>query len=509
MILWPDGGTRLPQKPNVLLIIVDQFRADLLEDGALGRVVRLSNLRALMDEAVTFRRHYTVATPCGPSRVSMLTGQYAMNHRSVRNGTPLRHDTPNLPTEARKASYEPLLFGYTDTAHDPRVLASDDPRLNTYEELMPGFTEVVRMRQESGDAEWREALIERGIDLQPYPASYRPAGNQLDSPAQYPAELSDTAFLTDRFLECMEGREPGWFAALTYIRPHPPWVAPAPYNQSYKPEEMPPAVGAARNAEHPTIAVFRSGTPPSSMVAGFPELPSSDETTAALRALYLGLAEEVDHHIGRVVNWLKESGQWDNTFLIFTSDHGEMLGDHGAWGKRAFYDASFHVPLIIRDPARLEMHGRQVTSMTETIDVMPTVLERIGADVPHSVNGQSLLGILDDVRSGPRAATMSEVDLGDPVAPTIWMKELDLSARDAHFAVFRTDRYRLIQFGGDLPQILFDMEGEGERLDIASDPGAVSTCLELTRKLLGHRMRSPDGTFARTIIDGGVKIGNL
>ena len=95
---------------NVLFILIDQLRADLL-NGELAKHVDLPNLHALMADAVTFQRHFSVTNPCGPSRASILTGQYAMNHRSVRNGTPLRHDTPNLASEARKCGYQPLLFG--------------------------------------------------------------------------------------------------------------------------------------------------------------------------------------------------------------------------------------------------------------------------------------------------------------------------------------------------------------------------------------------------------------
>ena len=100
----------MQSRQNVLFIVIDQLRADIVF-GKLAASVDLPHLQALMAEAVTFKRHYSVTNPCGPSRASILTGQYAMNHRSVHNGTPLRHDTANLATVARKAGYLPLLFG--------------------------------------------------------------------------------------------------------------------------------------------------------------------------------------------------------------------------------------------------------------------------------------------------------------------------------------------------------------------------------------------------------------
>lgn len=127
----------MPDRPNVLFIVVDQFRADLLH-GALADHVDLPNLRALMADSVSFAQHYSVTSPCGPARASLLTGQYAMNHGVVRNGTPLAHDTPNIAREARRAGYQPLLFGYTDIAIDPRMHDPADPVLRTYEQVLPG-----------------------------------------------------------------------------------------------------------------------------------------------------------------------------------------------------------------------------------------------------------------------------------------------------------------------------------------------------------------------------------
>ena len=123
---------------NVLFIVIDQLRADCIF-GDLAAHIDLPNLRSLMDDAVTFRRNFTVVNPCGPSRASLLTGQYAMNHRSVRNGTPLRNDVPNIATEMRKAGYLPMLFGYTDTPQDPRVYNANDPALRDHEHHMDGF----------------------------------------------------------------------------------------------------------------------------------------------------------------------------------------------------------------------------------------------------------------------------------------------------------------------------------------------------------------------------------
>jgi len=107
------------QKRKVLIVILDQLRADCIK-GGLAEHVKTPNIDAFRKEAVTFTRHFSVTNPCGPSRTSIFTGMYAMNHRSVRNGSPLADKITNLAREARKSGYDPLLFGYTDTSIDPR-----------------------------------------------------------------------------------------------------------------------------------------------------------------------------------------------------------------------------------------------------------------------------------------------------------------------------------------------------------------------------------------------------
>jgi arylsulfatase A-like enzyme len=493
----------MSDRPNILLVVIDQFRADLL-DGELAEAADLKNLSALTVECCTFRRHYSVVSPCGPSRVSLFTGQYAMNHRAVRNGTPLRHDTPNLARSLRAAGYDPLLFGYTDVAQDPRVLSPDDPRLASYEELLPGFTEVVRQRQETDDEAWRAHLRARGYEVPDGNDLYIPDGDGIASPARYRAEDSDTAFLTDRFLDHMDGVEPGWFATLTYIRPHPPLVAPAPYNTMYDPAALPPPRQSGDNSLHPYVEAVRAARPAASTVEGFPDLDDGPETVNGLRAIYLGLAAEVDHHVGRVVDWLKASGRWDDTILVVTADHGEMLGDFGLWGKGTFHDAAFHVPLMIRVPGQAP---RRIDAMTESIDVAPTLLDLTGVEIPASMNGASLRGLVETGQGG-KAVTFSEHDFGDPVKPTAIQAKLGLPAREAALAVLRTDTYRLVHFAAPLPQIAFDMTAEGELRDISAMPKGEAICLDLSRKMLCHRMANPESTFAATmVVDGGVKNG--
>lgn len=502
----------MAQHRNILFVAIDQLRADCLF-GALAAHVDLPHIRGLAADAVRFDRHYAVTSPCGPSRASILTGQYAMNHRSVRNATPLRHDTPNLATELRKAGHVPLLFGYTDTAQDPRAYPPGHPALTTYEYPMTGFHEVLEMRQETS-LPWRAHLLAKGYPVEDYSRAYIPVAPgggapRLGDPALYRAEDSDTAFLTDRFLDHMAGLSgQDWCAHLTYVRPHPPLVAPAPYHRLVDPATLPlparrgPAAGD-EHALHPFVAAAQARYPIERMVDGFPGLAPDDGAVQQLRATYLGLAAEVDAHLGRVLAFLRATGQYDRTLIVLTSDHGEMLGDRHMWGKLSVFDAAFHTPLIIRAPGHGASAGTVVRAITESIDITPTILDWAGLAPPNAMDGRSLLPFLRG-QTPPdwRRHSYSELDLSEPLSPTAFERMLGIGPCEGGVAILREARHTLIEFAADLPPILFDHAGAGEFENVADDPAHAAELARLSRAMLRHRMRNADQTLALTTITG-------
>ncbi len=494
---------------KTLFIIMDQFRADCI-DGALARHVNLPNITALRRDAVTFTQHFSVTSPCGPSRASILTGLYAMNHRSVRNGTPLAADKTNIALEVRKLGFDALLFGYTDTSHDPRSGHRNDPRLRSYEGVLPGFHEIVEMCIDQSFP-WRAHLRAKGYDLPDYDDFYTPVAPQkgqqprADDPAFYRAEDSDTAFLTDRFLQEMAARsDQDWFALLTYFRPHPPLVAPAPYNHMYRGADMPLPVRMSapkdEEAVHPFLKSARQRPPMEYFIRGCDGHVDSrrDEDVQMLRALYLGLASEVDNHIGRVIAFLKDTGQYDDTLIVLTADHGEMLGDHHMWGKQTVYDPAYHIPLIIRDPANPAQHGSVVTAASETTDITPTILDLIGGQVPTVMDGRSLRPFLEGREpENWKDCVHLELDFAEPDAPTAAQKATHLSLHEANLAILREARFKLVHFNGGLAPLLFDLKNDPHEMhDLAGDPAHIGTLLRLTQKLLSHRMRHSDHTLS-------------
>jgi arylsulfatase A-like enzyme len=215
----------------------------------------------------------------------------------------------------------------------------------------------------------------------------------------------------------------------------------------------------------------------------------SDAQIARLRQSYCGLIEEADMQIGRVLDALAAQDRLRDTLIVFTSDHGEQLGDHYLLGKLGFHDASFHVPLIVVDPSPEAdaTRGSIVRGMTESIDILPTILDWLGRDVPHTCDGRSLLAQIRGRDDRTRAEAHFEFSLrGGFLAPG--QRVMDLDWRSCDLAVLRTDTHKYVHFQS-LPPLLFDLrEDPHEIVDRSGDPACRGTMLELAQRMLSWRM---------------------
>jgi arylsulfatase A-like enzyme len=492
----------------VLFITVDQWRGDCLS--ALGHpVVRTPHLDALAASGTLFTRHYAQVAPCGPSRASLYTGMYAMNHRAVLNGTPLDSRHTNVALEARKLGYDPVLFGYTDTAIDPRGVAGDDPRLHTYEGVLPGFHTEVHL-PEGNPRAWLEWLQSLGYPVAPdgdwrafvnmpvddYSQSSDDEWGRHRAPTRYAAEHSQTAFLTDRCLQHLAAQhDRPWFVHMSYLRPHPPYFAAEPFNTMYDPDDVPLPVRAAsleaEAATHPLLA----------LVVGHPLLaaPADDRHLRQLRATYYGMQTEVDVQLGRLFAWLDESGAADDTIVVVTSDHGEQLGDHRLVEKLGFFDQSYHVPLIVRDPRRGRGRRTVVRRFTEHVDVLPTLLELLGADAPLQCDGRSLVPFIDgDDPSAWRDEVHWEYDFREPASRSL-ERLFDVTIEECSLAVLRDAHGKYVHFTGypAFPPVFFDLDADPGELDNrAGDAACAATVLEYAQRMLAWRGRHLDRTLA-------------
>lgn len=498
---------------SVLLIVVDQWRGDTLEHLGHSRI-KTPNVTRLAARGVTFRNHYCQAVPCGPARASLLTGTYMMTHRVARNGTPLDAMLTTLPKELRRAGYDPALTGYTTTTPDPRFTAANDPRYANHGDLMEGWR-VVRSFAPAKDPyfAWLRTLgytipADQEDLWDPEHLSERREG-RLDLPSPVRAEHSDTAWFTEAALDHIRhasGRP--WFLHYGIYRPHPPFCAPRPFLDLYDPAalEGPLRAGspAAEADQHPFLKLLLERIDQSGFMSNRegPAADLGDGEVRQLRAHYYALISEADHHLGRVLDALEESGEIDDTLIVFTSDHGEQLGNHHLLGKTGYFRDSYHIPMIVCDPSAAAdaTRGQVVEAFTESVDVMPTILRWLGQPVPRQCDGHSLLPFCHGATPTRwRDGVFYEFDFREVRDPAVEQR-FGIEMDECCLAVYQTARWKYVHFAA-LPPLLFDLENDpGEFDNFAGDPAFAEFQAAMAQRLLSRRMahanRSLTGYFA-------------
>ena len=486
---------------NLLFITADQWRGECLS--ALGHMVQTPNLDALAAEGTLFTRHFANTAPCGPSRASIHTGMYLQNHRVVANGTPLDSRHTNWARELRAAGYAPALFGYTDTTRDPSRGTAGE----AWDGVLPGLDPMVLLGKSiwapNAWAQWLEAkgyaVPAKPIEL--YAAVAEPRqDSSAPSPLAVPAHLHDTWFLVDQVLDYIKDRN-RWCVHLSLLRPHPPWAAPVPYHSLYPPQSLPTPVRAPTpedEASHPYLA-FLLGERHSAA-------PADDARLRQWQAAYFGLMTEVDDNLGRLFAALKASGAWENTLIIFTSDHGEQMGDHWLMGKLGYFDESYAVPLIIRNPkSAADAHrGVRVENFTETVDLMPTLLDWFGLEIPEQCDGASMLPATETsaLPADWRTAAHWEYDFSQGAAANA----LGLSPAQCKLNVVRDETFKYVHFPNvdALPPIYFDLrEDPNETVNRAADPHCRRAVLQAAQRLVSWRMAADERGLASTLVTAG------
>jgi arylsulfatase A-like enzyme len=507
------------RKPNILFITCDQWRGDSLSVAG-HPVVRTPSADALADEGVLFHRHYAGAAPCSPARACLYTGLYQMNNRVCRNGSPLDARHGNIALAARSLGYDPTLFGYTDVSPDPRYLPPEDPLLKSYEGVLPGFT--VRQLLPEHQKPWLSWLAARGVDSSPgYPDIHRPAKGAsktvTNAPPVYSTEETPAAFLAGEFIRWLGEQDKGahWFAHLSFLSPHPPFIATEPYNKLYDPADGPAFARQTdwreEAAAHPYLDYVLGRQKKSAFLPGMKgKVRGFDyEEFRAIRALYYGMISETDAQLGRIWAAVKAAGAWDDTIVILTSDHAEMMGDHFLLGKGGFFDQSFHIPLIIRDPSRRKAAGSRVESFTEAVDVMPTLLDLLGQTPPEHLDGKSLAPFLDGKTPAAwRDAAHWEFDFRS-IEKGSAERHFGLKPQQCNLAVIRTEKFKYVHFGSGLPPLLYDLENDPQELrNLADDPALLAIRLEFAERLLAWRAEHLDQSLALSALTEAGVVGS-
>lgn len=404
----PQGQT---DRPNVLLITCDQLRACSL--GCYGNdVIKTPNIDRLAARGVCFDRTFTAAPVCAPNRGAICTGRYPTVHGLTINGMQLPKQELTLMEVLRQAGYR--TFG-TGKMHfgpqwkfppkgerniDPPPDRTFSPQPEPSEMPWYGF-EQVQLTEDHRVGPYTDYLAAHGYNTWDDPHSFT-YPQSICTRSIFPEEHFQTTWIADRAIDFMRDRSANkpFFGWVSFVRPHHPFVAPAPYDTMYDPKDMPVPIRREgeeedwpqkyQNKYHANFKVTGRGGHEGVGMDTF-----TDADFQKVRAYYYGMISLIDKQVGRMMDTLEQQGQLDNTVVVFTSDHGEMLGDHGLLFKGTAYDEVTRVPMIVSGPG-IDVQGERRDAFCCSIDLMPTVLDLAGLQTPDTVQGQSMTTLVRD-----------------------------------------------------------------------------------------------------------------
>lgn len=471
---------------NVLWIMTDQLRWDYLS--CYGHpTLKTPNIDGLAARGVRFDRAYVQSPICGASRMSYYTGRYTRSHGATWNGIPLRVGEPTLGDHLRAIGVRCALVGKTHMIPDTEGMEwlGIDPRSPIGVTIAEcGFEPFERddgmhpYGPYDPNPRYDEYLRANGFDSRNPWEDWANSGEGDDGEilsgwllrysnlaARISNEHSETPYMTSRAIDFMqEAGDKPWLCHLSFIKPHWPYIVPAPYHDMYGPGDVLPPVrsNSERTTDHPVFRAYQN----TRICRAF----ARDEVRMRVIPAYMGLIKQIDDEMGRLFAWMEERSLFENTMIVFSSDHGDYLGDHWMGEKDLFHDQSVRVPLIIYDP-RAEAdaaRGRVSGDLVEGIDLAPTFLEYFGGEAkPHILEGHSLAPLLHGERPSVwRDYAISEYDYGTRYARV----DLGIPEKDARLIMICDKRWKYWHAEGFRP-MLFDLESDPQELvDLGADP---------------------------------------
>jgi len=435
--------TTSPPRPNLILVCVDQMRADAM--GVAGNeAVDTPNLNDLARGGYRFPRAYSATPTCVPARVALLTGksQAAHGRYGYREGISFPDAYPvTLPSVLRENGYQTYAVGKMHVFPDRARCGFDEVQLHdgflhTQRRLDGGPRDdyVEFLRAETGDP--RADHQETGIGCNALTAR----------PWEREERLHPTRWVADQSLRFLERRDPTrpFFLYMSFHRPHAPFDPPGWLWEKYRERdfgERPVGDWVARfdehRRDHGSEAEFGA---------------QKDSVHQQIRAGYHGSIEFIDLQLNRLRETLSDQGLLEDTVIVFVSDHGDMMGDHDMYRKSVGYEGSARVPLIVHVPPRWREGWNEPETIAELRDVMPTLLGLAGAPVPEGVDGI-------DLRDGTRKHLHGEHVIGSLGRHSMqWI---------------RSARHKYVWFSGDGHEQLFDLEEDPQELhDLAGEEPA-------------------------------------
>ena len=492
-------------KKNILFLMFDQLRYDYLS--CLGHPhLDTPNLDWLASQSVTFSNCFVQSPVCGASRMSFYTGRYVSSHGASWNGIPLKVGEVTMGDHLRDGGCDAYLIGKTHMRADAKGMARfglapdsvigarvaecgfdiwvrDDGLWGQgpdgeYDEKDSPYNQYLKSKGYESENPWHE-FANAGIDKEGNIASGWIYGNS-DLPANIKEEDSETPWLTReaiKFLEEKKEADRPWMCHVSYIKPHWPYIVPAPYHNMYGPDSF---IAPIRNDDekidpNPVYAAFSGNV----IGTAFQD----DTVREKVLGAYMGLIKQIDDQMGVLFEYLKSSGQMEDTMIVITSDHGDYLGDHWLGEKDLFHDPSVKVPLIIYDPSPEadSTRGQTCDALVESIDLAATFTDYTAQTVPDEwLEGRSLMPFIHgEDPTDWRDFAVSEYDYSmSPMA-----NKLQVSAKDARLFMVASKKWKFMHAEGGFPPMLFDLEKDPHELrDVGRDPDykqAVQDCYDM------------------------------
>ncbi|MFB6173290.1 MAG: sulfatase-like hydrolase/transferase [Halobacteriales archaeon] len=440
----------MPDRPNVLFLLSDEHSVRCFghrEEG--GEPVHTPTFDDLAANAATFENTYTAMPLCTPSRLCLLTGREVRGAGAWTNRMHLQPDLPTVADSLSAAGYETCLLGKMHLGGN-RQFAGFDHRPygdltggtgHQYDPPTPDMSRGMAMRSRTADA-GRTRI----------PESHLQERNVLEETLAW---LREHDHRSD---------EP-WFLTASFSRPHFPLTAPSRHLDRYWPDGVtePPVGYEGDTTDHPMTLGAREG---------FRVDEIGDEERRRARAAYFACVSFLDEIIGDLLAALEREGFLEDTVVVYTSDHGELAGEHGLWWKHTWHEAAARVPLLVQTPGHRsgERESAEIGTPVSLLDLYPTLCSLVGADVPGDLDGADLSGA---VRTG------DEPDRGPVVCDNLTPRW----GEGTEFRMVREGGYKYVAFR-DAPELLFDLGADSlEQENLA--PGAEGADAEALERLRG------------------------
>ncbi|WP_299475491.1 sulfatase-like hydrolase/transferase [uncultured Roseibium sp.] len=463
---------------NILFIMYDQLRFDYLSCAGHPHL-HTPNFDRVAAMGVRFSNAYVQSPICGASRMSFYTGRYVSSHGAAWNGFPLRVGELTLADHLRKAGMDCWLIGKTHMKADKdgmeRLGLAPDSVIGArqaecgfdvwirddglwgygpdgfYDEKRSPYNEYLKSKGYEGENPWAD-FANAGIDDDGNMASGWMFAN-ADKPANIQEKDSETPWLTARTIDFIEEQSGPWCAHVSYIKPHWPYIVPAPYHDMFGLNHVPAACRheVERQDAHPVFAAYMENRISSAF--------HRDEVRQKVIPAYMGLIKQCDDQLGVLLNHLERTGRLKDTMIVLTSDHGDYLGDHWMGEKDLFHDPSVKIPMIVYDPRpdADSTRGTACDALVESIDLVPTFVEAAGGAVQdHILEGRSLLPWLHGDTPKWREFAVSEFDY----SPTPQAVKLGLDPKDCRLFMVFDGRYKLMHAEGGFRPMLFDLDSD-------------------------------------------------